>query len=213
MIDLKLCGLREPAHIDAAVAAGATHVGLVRFPRSPRHVSLDEATALADHARGRVQIVVVTVNADDDEVDAILARVRPDMLQLHGSETPERAVGLRVRVPVMRACAIRTRDDLARAAAFASHADALLLDAKPPEGSDLPGGNGVGFDWSLLDGFAPRVPWFLSGGLNADNVADALRAGAPALDLSSGIEDAPGVKSPTRIRAVGDAVRAATVPA
>ena len=213
MIDLKLCGLRDPAHIDAAVGAGATHIGLVRFARSPRHVSMDEAAALADHARGRAQVVVVTVNADDGEIDALIARVRPDMVQLHGAEAPERAAALRERVPVIKAMAVRTRADLARADAYAPRVDALLLDARPPEGSDLPGGNGVGFDWSILRGFAPPVPWFLSGGLNADNVAEAIRSGARALDLSSGIEDAPGVKSLARIRAVGEAVRAATLPA
>ena len=208
MTDLKLCGLHEPTHIDAAVAAGATHVGLVRFPPSPRHVVLDEAKTLAAHARKRAKVVVVTVNADDDEIRALLDRIRPNMLQLHGRETPERAAALRERVPVMKAIAVRTHADLARAADYAPHVDALLLDAKPPKGSDLPGGNGVGFDWSILLGFDPGVPWFLSGGLNAANIGEAIRTGAPGLDLSSGIEDAPGVKSIARIRAVGEAVRA-----
>ena len=207
MIDLKLCGLREPDHVDAAIAAGATHIGLVRFVPSPRHVALDGAAALAERARGRVGIVVVTVDADDEAVDAILDRIRPDMLQLHGKERPERAAELRARVPVMKAIAVRELDDLARAADYERSIDALLLDAKAPKGSVLPGGNGVGFDWAILHGFRPAVPWFLSGGLGADNVVEAAGTGADGLDLSSGIETAPGVKSAERIAAVGSALR------
>ena len=206
MIALKLCGLREPTHVDAAIAAGATHIGLVRFPRSPRHVSLDEAALLAERARGRAAVVVVTVDPTDAEVDALLQRVRPDVLQLHGRETPERARGIRARVPVWKAIGARERVDLAAADGY--DVDALLIDAKAPKGSDLPGGNGVGFDWSVLSGFAPAVPWFLSGGLNAGNVARAAGTGANGLDLSSGIEDAPGANSAAKIAAVGAALRA-----
>ena len=209
-LELKLCGLRESVHVDAAIRAGATHIGLVRFPRSPRHVSLDEGTALARQAGGRAKVVVVTVDATDDEIARIVDWIAPDMIQLHGRETPERVADVRrsTGLPVIKASAIRDADDLTRSMAYATVADALLLDARPPEGSNLPGGNGVGFDWRLLEGFAPDVPWFLSGGLRAENVVAAATTAASGLDLSSGIEDAPGQKSIARIEAVGRALRA-----
>ena len=209
MIDLKLCGLRTIADIDAAVGAGATHIGLVRFPPSPRHLRLDDAARLARHAESAVRVVVVTVNATDGEIDQIVEVVRPDMLQLHGKETPERCAALRERtgLGIIKALAIRDPDDL-RAAEPYRGVDAFLFDAKPPEGSRLPGGNGVSFDWTILRDHAPGAPWFLSGGLHAGNVAEAVRrSGARALDLSSGIEDAPGEKSAAKIAAVGEAVR------
>ena len=209
MIELKLCGLRTEADIDAAVGAGATHVGLVRFPPSPRHLRLADAACLARHAESAVRIVVVTVNADDGEIDQIAEEVRPDLIQLHGKETSERAAAIteRTGIGTIKAIAVRERADLDRAQPYVGAVQAFLFDAKAPEGSNLPGGNGVSFDWTMLQGFDPGAPWFLAGGLTADNLADAVRqSGARALDLSSGIEDAPGVKSLHKIAAVGEAV-------
>ena len=214
MIDaLKLCGLKTTHDVDAAVAAGATHVGLVRFPKSPRHLRIDEAAALARHAESAVRTVVVTVDAPDGEIEQIVDEIAPDMIQLHGHESPERAreVMERWSVGVIKAIGVRTADDLAKADDYLEIADALLFDAKPPEGADLPGGNGVGFDWSILKDHDPGLRWFLAGGIHAGNLTEAVeRSGARALDLSSGVEDAPGVKSAAKIAAVGDAVRGLT---
>ena len=211
MIDLKLCGLRTEADIDAAVGAGATHIGLVRFPASPRHLPLTDAARLARHAESACRVVVVTVDATDGEIDQIAEEVRPDLIQLHGKEPPERAAAIRERtgLGVVKALAIRTADDLRAAEPYRGAVDAMLFDAKPPEGSVLPGGNGVSFDWTILRNFDPGMPWFLSGGLTADNIAEAVRqSSARALDLSSGIEDMPGEKSAAKIAAVGEAVTA-----
>ena len=211
MIDLKLCGLRTEADIDAAVGAGATHIGLVRFPPSPRHLRLVDAARLARHAESSCRVVVVTVNADDGEIDQIAEEVRPDLIQLHGKETPERATTIRERtgIATIKALAVRDPADLEKADAYRGTVNALLFDAKAPEGSTLPGGNGVSFDWTMLRDYDPAMPWFLAGGLTADNLVDAVRqSGARALDLSSGIEDAPGEKSASRIAAVGEAVQA-----
>ena len=209
MIDaLKFCGLSSEHDVDAAVAAGATHIGLMRFPKSPRHLRIDRAAALARHAEGAARVVVVTVDATDGEIAQIVDEIAPDMIQLHGRETPERvrAIGKRWNVGVIKAIGIRTADDLAASEDYAEVVDALLYDAKPPEGADLPGGNGVGFDWSILRGHEPGVRWFLAGGLHAGNVAEAIQmSSARALDLSSGIEDAPGRKSAAKMAAVGDA--------
>ena len=211
MITLKMCGLRTRDDVDAAVAAGASHVGLVRFPKSPRHLKMFEAAALARHAEGAARTVVVTVDATDGEIAQIVDEVAPDLIQLHGRESPERAVmvGRRWNVGVVKALPVREAADLARAGDYAEAVDWLLFDAKAPEGADLPGGNGEAFDWTLLRGFDPGVRWFLAGGLHAGNIAEAVEAsGASALDLSSGIEDAPGVKSAARMAAVGTAARA-----
>lgn len=208
---VKICGLSDRETVDAAIAAGADMIGLVFFARSPRFVSLETAVGLADHARGRVEIVALTVDMDDSGIAAILDRVRPDWLQLHGKEPPERVAAVRERysAKVMKALGIRARDDLAAVDDHAGVADRILLDAKPPKGSDRPGGLGRTFDWSLLDGFAPRVDWMLSGGLDPDNVAEALRVtGAPGVDVSSGVETAPGAKDPALIHAFVTAARA-----
>ena len=213
MIMLKMCGLGTRDDVDAAVAAGASHVGLVRFPKSPRHLKMTEAAALARHAEGAARTVVVTVDATDGEIAQIVDEIAPDLIQLHGRESPERAamVARRWNVGVVKALPVREADDLARAGDYADAVDWLLFDAKAPEGADLPGGNGEAFDWTLLRGFEPGVRWFLAGGLHAGNVAEAVkRSGARALDLSSGIEDAPGVKSAARMAAVGEAVRGLT---
>ena len=211
MLDaLKLCGLRTTHDVDAAIAAGATHVGLVRFPKSPRHLRMSDAAALARHAESAARTVVVTVDATNGEIEQIVDEIAPDMIQLHGSEPPERAreVANHWNVGVIKAIGVRSADDLAAAEDYVDCVDALLFDAKPPEGADLPGGNGIGFDWTILKDHEPGVRWFLAGGLNAENLAEAVgKSGARALDLSSGVEEAPGVKSGARIAAVGEAVR------
>ncbi|MBS7533594.1 phosphoribosylanthranilate isomerase [Ancylobacter sonchi] len=212
-IEIKICGLKTPEALDAALAAGADMVGLVFFPRSPRHVALADAAALAERARdrsaaghggNRVRVAALTVDADDAELDAIVAAVRPDILQLHGHETPERVRALRDRfgLEIWKAVGIAGAEDLARLPAYEDVVDRLLLDAKPPRGAALPGGNGVPFDWNLLRGLDLAKPFMLSGGLTPENVGQALTiTQAPAVDVSSGVESAPGIKDPARIAA------------
>jgi phosphoribosylanthranilate isomerase len=198
-LDIKICGLSTPDTLAAALAGGASHVGFIFFAPSPRNVAPGEAAILREAARGLAQAVAVSVDADDAFLDAIVATMRPDWLQLHGKETPQRVEEVRARhgLPVMKALAVREADDLARAHAYRGVADRLLFDAKPPPGASLPGGNGIAFDWSLLDGLDPGLDYMLSGGLDATNVGDALRiANPPGIDVSSGVESAPGVKEP-----------------
>ncbi len=212
-IDIKICGLSTIETLDVALDAGADMVGVVFFPRSPRNVDLATAATLADHARGRAKIVALTVDADDALLDAIVSQVRPDILQLHGKETPLRVAAIRARLdlPVMKAIGIASRADLAQIPAYAEVADMLLLDAKAPKDGPLPGGNGVPFDWNLLAGLDLAKPFMLSGGLDPDNVARALRlTHVPGVDVSSGVESAPGVKDPARIVAFIQAARTAS---
>ena len=211
-LDIKICGLKTPEALDAALRGGASHVGFIFFPRSPRNIEPAAAGALREAARGKARAVAVTVDADDAFLDAIVAKMAPDMLQLHGSETPERleAVRARYRLPVMKALPVSDPSDLGKAKSFAGVADRLLFDAKPPKGSELPGGNGVAFDWTLLKTFPGGIDYMLSGGLNPANVGEALRlADPPGLDVSSGVESAPGVKDVGLIRRFFDAVKAA----
>lgn len=199
---IKICGLSTPESIDAAIAGGATHIGLIFFEKSPRNVSVEKAARLSAHAGDRVIKVAVSVNAEDEFLAEIVKTVKPDVLQLHGSETPDRVsqVQKRFGLPVIKAVAIRDAQDLEKAQAYASVADGLLLDAKAPEGSQLPGGNGVAFDWDIMDQWPENVPYILSGGLHMDNVADALRkTGTNAIDVSSGVESEPGQKDINRI--------------
>ncbi|WP_181708006.1 phosphoribosylanthranilate isomerase [Chthonobacter rhizosphaerae] len=207
----KICGLSTPEALDWAIDAGADGIGLVHFPKSPRHVPLEALPALAAHARGRAAVVLLTVDADDALLDALVAAAAPDILQLHGRETPERVAAVRARHgrPVMKALGIGTADDLAAAGAFESVADLLLFDAKPPKDATRPGGLGVPFDWSLLGSHRGATPFLLSGGLTPTNVADAIAAVRPAgVDVSSGVESAPGVKDGALIRAFMAAVEA-----
>ena len=211
-LDIKICGLTTPEALDAALGGRATHIGFIFFAKSPRNIAPDDAGRLRQAARGRAEAVAVTVDADDAALDAIVAALQPDLLQLHGSETPERvaAVKARHRLPVMKAISVETADDLTRITPYRRVADRFLLDAKPPAGARLPGGNGTAFDWDILVGLDPDLRIMLSGGLNAANVGDALRVAAPAgIDVSSGVERAPGVKDPMLIenffRAVRDA--------
>jgi phosphoribosylanthranilate isomerase len=198
-LDIKICGLSTPDTLAAALAGGASHVGFIFFAPSPRNVAPGEAAILREAARGRAQAVAVSVDADDAFLEAIVATMRPDWLQLHGKETPQRVAEVKTRhgLPVMKALAVREAADLARAHAYRGVADRLLFDAKPPPGASLPGGNGIAFDWSLLDGLDPGLDYMLSGGLDATNVGDALRiANPPGIDVSSGVESTPGVKEP-----------------
>jgi len=196
--EIKICGLSTPEAIDRVADLNADMAGFIFFEKSPRHVSIDTAAALAERARDRgLATVAVTVNMDDAGLDEIVARVKPDWLQLHGGESPERAAELKVRygLPVMKAFAIREAADLERIAPYHGIADRFLFDAKPPKGSDLPGGNGVSFDWQLLATLDGAASYMLSGGLTKDNIGEALGiSGARMVDVSSGVESAPGVK-------------------
>lgn len=206
---VKICGLSTPETLDVAIAAGADQIGLVFFAKSPRHVALDRARELAAQARRRTEVVALTVDAADYDIDAIMETVGPDWLQLHGRETPERVRDLRRRTgrPVMKALGIATADDLIAAESYTAAADRLLFDAKPPENAALPGGNGVVFDWKLLAG--TRHPFMLSGGLDPETVAEAVRTTRPmAVDVSSGVELAPGRKDAARIAAFVAAAKA-----
>jgi phosphoribosylanthranilate isomerase len=213
---VKICGLSTPESLDAALSSGADMVGLVFFPKSPRNVSLNQARALAAQARGKAQVVALTVDADDQLLAAILDAASPDWLQLHGHESPERVAEIRARFgqPVMKALGIADKADLDRIAAYAPVADRLLFDAKPPKNAVLPGGNGLPFDWRLLAGLDAGFPAMLSGGLDPANVAEAIRlTGIGGVDVSSGVESAPGIKDPERIAAFVAAARAAAAPA
>lgn len=210
MTRAKICGLTTPETLDAALNGGAAFVGAVIFPKSPRHIAPLHAATLFERARGRAKVVAVTVDADDALLTEIALILKPDLIQLHGSETPERATQARTLTGagIIRALPVRTAADIDAAGVWAPVVDHLMFDAKPPEGSALPGGVGATFDWTLLTGRSFDRPWFLAGGLDPDNVADAARtSGAPLVDVSSGVESAPGVKDPARIAAFLDAVR------
>lgn len=201
-VRVKICGLTRPEDVSAAVAAGASYVGFVFFPKSPRHLSLDVAAALAADVPPGVAKVALTVDADDRALEALLARVPVDILQLHGQESPERVREVRARsgLPVMKAVGVADTSDLAALDAYGQVADLLLVDAKPPKDAELPGGNGLAFDWRLIAGRRWPVPWMLAGGLDAVNVAEAVRlTGARQVDVSSGVESAPGRKDGEKI--------------
>lgn len=207
---IKICGLNSAAAVEAARAAGATHAGFMIFEKSPRHVSLDAARALGGQT-GVMRRVAVMVDPGDALVDAVVAALNPHMLQLHGRETPERVAEVKTRtgLQIIKALPVAATADVAASAVHGA-ADLFLFDAKPPSDADRPGGHGVTFDWSVLSGAALPPGWMLSGGLSAANVAEAIRATrAPGVDVSSGVEDAPGVKSPQRIAAFTAAARAA----
>jgi phosphoribosylanthranilate isomerase len=210
-IRVKICGLREPAHVAAAVEAGAAYVGFVFFPKSPRHLGIAEARSLALTVPEGVAKVALTVNASDAELDVITATVPVDMLQLHGTESPERVTEVRARygLPVMKAVGVAESGDLAALDLYQAVADQILVDAKPAPGAALPGGNGLAFDWTLMLGRVWRRPWMLAGGLTPGNVALAIRStNARQVDVSSGVERAPGVKDEALIRAFIAAARA-----
>ncbi|MGO4706366.1 phosphoribosylanthranilate isomerase [Microvirga sp. 2MCAF38] len=210
---IKICGLSTPETLDAALDAGADLVGFVRFAKSPRHVNLDQGRDLARRAKGRAGRVALVVDAEDAELADIVEALDPDLLQLHGHETPERVAAIRARFgrPVMKALGIAEAADLEAISAYREVADRILLDAKPPRTADaLPGGNGLPFDWRLLGGLDPAIAFMLSGGLNPQNVAEAIRlTGARAVDVSSGVESRPGLKDPAKIEAFIKAARVA----
>ncbi|MBO0903927.1 phosphoribosylanthranilate isomerase [Jiella sonneratiae] len=207
--DVKICGLSTPETLDAALSRGASHVGFVHFAKSPRHLDVEPMAALVRRVAGRAETVIVTVDPDDDLIARFAGEVRPDWLQLHGRETPERVAEVKARtgLKVMKALPVAEAADLEAIAAYRGVADRILLDSKRPKGSDLPGGNGVSFDWRLLAVLDPGLAYMLSGGIDADNVAEALRVARPAgIDVSSGVESAPGVKDVRRIDTFFDAL-------
>lgn len=201
---VKICGLKDPSHVQIAAEAGASYVGFVFFEKSPRNVTVAQAEALAIDVPMGVAKVALTVNADNAFLDQLLETVPLDMLQLHGKETPERVAEIKARygLPVMKAIGIAEQADTAQIDLYGEVADQLLVDAKAPKGADLPGGNGLAFDWKLVKRkFWPR-PWMLAGGLTPENVALAVQmTGAKQVDVSSSVESAPGVKDPELIRA------------
>ncbi|MCA3556421.1 phosphoribosylanthranilate isomerase [Aestuariivirga sp.] len=203
-VEVKICGLSTPGTVEGSIAAGADYIGLNFYPASPRYVSLERAAELSDIARGRVKIVALVVDAGDGQLADIVGRVNPDFIQAHGLETPERIgeIGRLTGKPVIKAIRVRDVADIAAAAAFAEVASLILYDAKAPEtlSDALPGGNGHAFDWGLL-GSEQRPAFMLAGGLTRENVAQAIRVtGAPVVDLSSGVESAPGIKDIGLIR-------------
>ncbi len=210
---IKICGLSSAQTIEAAANAGATHVGLVHFEPSPRHLRLDDAVRLRAGVPFGVKTVLLLVNADSETASRAIDTIKPDVIQFHGKETPEWVGAVREKsgLEAWKALGVRSAETLDQSAQYAGVVDRLLFDAPPPSAqSVLPGGNGVGFDWSLLASHQHRVPWGLAGGLNPDNVADAIQAtGAPLVDASSGLESAPGVKDVDRIAAFCKAARAA----
>ena len=206
---MKICGLSTPESVDAAVQGGATHLGFIFFAKSPRNVSAQQAAPLAARAQS-AKTVAVSVDADDAFMEDIVTTMKPDMLQLHGAETPQRIADLKSKyeLPVIKALSIRDSADLDKIATYADCVDMLLLDAKPPAGSDLPGGNGVSFDWSILNDLHGDIPILLSGGIDISNIDEAVTIvrdtgnGVTGLDLSSGVESAPGVKDIAKIDAI-----------
>jgi phosphoribosylanthranilate isomerase len=209
-IQVKICGLTTPDAIDAAVGAGAIYGGLVFHPRSPRFVVLGQARILAERMRGRLKSVALITDMDDTNIAELVKTVAPEFLQLHGSENVARTLEIRARfgLPVIKALPVAEAADLAVAADYEKVADMLMFDAKPPKGAERPGGHGAAFDWKILSGRSFRKPWFLAGGLDPENVARAITlSGTELVDVSSGVESAPGVKDAQRIQAFIQATR------
>ncbi len=203
-VHVKVCGLSTPETLDAALKDGASHVGFVFFAKSPRNLTPQKAAALAARVQGKAKIVGLFVDPAADDIDRIRAQVHLDVIQLHGNEQPAAASRFHTMfgVDVWKALPVRTAADLNEAQKYRGAASLILYDAKPPAGSDLPGGNGLRFDWELLRGHQHPLPWALSGGLDAGNIAEAVRiTGAPLLDISSGVESAPGIKDVDKIAA------------
>jgi phosphoribosylanthranilate isomerase len=212
MVTAKICGLSTPEAVAAALEGGAAFIGFMFFERSPRNVSPETAARLAAPARGPAKIVAVTVDPDDAELDRIMSVLKPDLIQLHGKETPQRAAAIaeRTGAGVIKVLPIAEASDFDTARAYEGLAEHLMFDVKPPDGADRPGGLGTSFDWTLAQGRRFLRPWFLAGGLNPWNAAEALqKSGAPMLDVSSGVERGPGVKDPALISAFLEAVRRA----
>ncbi len=209
---IKICGIKTPDILETAIDAGADIVGFMHFARSPRHVDIETLQTLISQARGRIETCVVLVNPDNSSVMEIAA-LSPDWIQLHGPETPHRVAAIRdeAGIAVIKALAIGSQADVEAVAGYADIADLILLDAKPPKGAERPGGHGVTFDWNLLKSLDPELPFMLSGGLTPETVAAAVRAVRPmGVDVSSGVESAPGVKDAALVRAFIENARAAT---
>jgi phosphoribosylanthranilate isomerase len=214
-LTIKICGLRTSETLDAAVQAGADWVAFNFFAKSPRSVSLDEARMLSRHLAHRAKAVALLVDPDDASLEAVIDAAHPDFIQLHGKETPDRVAAIKARfgLPLIKAVGVSEAADIEAARAY-SAADWILLDAKPPKGADLPGGNGVRFDWNLLFGLDLGKPFMVSGGLDPSNVGTAIRLSHPAgVDVASGVESAPGVKDRSKIAAFVTAARQAAAEA
>lgn len=210
-ISVKICGITSPLAMEQAAEAGARYTGLVFFEKSPRNVTIEQARVIALAAPIGVAKVALTVNADDAFLESMLDQVAIDMIQLHGKETPERVADVKAKfgLPVMKAIGVATQDDLAQVEVYAKVADQILVDAKPPKGADLPGGNGLAFDWNLLAGRRWALPWMLAGGLTPQTAKLAIdMTGARQLDVSSGVETSPGVKDVAKMRAFVQAAQA-----
>ena len=208
----KICGVSTPEAVQAALEGGAGWLGFVFFPKSPRNLSLEAAGRLAEPVRQRAKVVALLVDPADAQVDEVAQGLRPDLIQLHGHESPSRTreIAARAGCGIIKALPVADASDLAAAAAYESVVEHLMFDAKPPKDAALPGGAGRAFDWSLMAGRRFQRPWFLAGGLDPWNVAEAAStAGAPLVDVSSGVERGPGLKDPTLIKAFLDAVRRA----
>jgi phosphoribosylanthranilate isomerase len=201
-VQVKICGINSAAAADAVLRAGADFGGLVFFAKSPRHLSLEQGAMLAERMRGRLRLAALVVDDRDEQLAAIAGQVKPDFFQLHGKETPERVADIRARfgIPVIKALAISEPADLAKVAAYEDVAEMFLFDAAPAADASRPGGHGAAFDWQILKGQNFARPWFLAGGLTPESVAQAIAiSGATMVDVSSGVESAPGIKSPNRI--------------
>ena len=210
-ISVKICGITSPLAMEQAAEAGARYTGLVFFEKSPRNVTIEQARAIALAAPIGVAKVALTVNADDAFLESMLDQVAIDMIQLHGKETPERVADVKAKfgLPVMKAIGVATQDDLAQLEVYAKVADQILVDAKPPKGADLPGGNGLAFDWNLLAGRRWTLPWMLAGGLTPQPAKLAMdMTGARQLDVSSGVPTSPSVKDVAKMRAFVQAAQA-----
>ena len=201
-VQVKICGINSAAAADAVLHAGADFGGLVFFAKSPRNLSLEQGAMLAERMRGRLRLAALVVDDSDAALAAIAGQVKPDFFQLHGKETPERVAQIRSRfgIPVIKAIAVSEADDLVKVSAYDDVAEMILFDAVPAANASRPGGHGAAFDWRILDGRRFARPWFLAGGLNPENIARAIAvSGATMVDVSSGVESAPGVKSSDRI--------------
>jgi phosphoribosylanthranilate isomerase len=210
-VKVKICGVRTPAIVNVVMEAGADYVGFAFFPKSPRYITPEAARPLAELVFGRIETVAVLVDPDDALIDDVLTTVRPNLLQLHGSETPQRVAAIRAYsgLRTIKAIGVATAEDVAKAATYRGIADMILFDARPPVGSDVPGGHGLAFDWHALSGLRPERPFALSGGLDPDNVWEALvTTGAGLVDVSSGVERVPGEKDPALVREFIQAARA-----
>jgi phosphoribosylanthranilate isomerase len=209
-IAVKICGITSADAVDAAVVAGAVYGGLVFHPASPRNLSIEQARGMAERMRGRLKIVALIADMEDAQIETLMAAVRPDFLQLHGAESARRTAYIRGKfgVPVIKALAVAEPSDLAAVGEYENAADMLMFDARPPKGAARGGGHGAAFDWKILSGRTFSKPWFLAGGLNPENVARAIElSGALAVDVSSGVESAPGVKDAGRIAAFVNATK------